>query len=321
MIRYIVVRLIVSVPVLIAATAIVFGLVSFRGDPLADLRHRPLVSQETVRQLEREYHLDRPVVVQYWLWLKDFVRGDWGTSYDSRRPVRELIGQALPNTLILVAAAMVVSAAVAIVVGAISGVRQYSRFDYLATGFSYFGFSMPIFWFGLILQLVLVIFLKETFNFTPFYVQGMHSTGKEGQLGDLLRHMALPVLTLSLTITAAWSRFQRSSMLEEIHADYIRTARAKGMRGSRVVMKHALRNAMIPFVTVATIDVAALVGGAVVTERIFSWPGMGSLFIGALTHDDYPVILSWLAIACSAVILANLVADVVYGLLDPRIRY
>lgn len=321
MIRYVAVRLLVAIPVLLAATAIVFALVSFRGDPLAELRHRPLVSQETVRQLEREYHLDKPVAVQYWLWLKDFVRGDWGTSYDSRRPVRQLIGQALPNTLLLVGGAMVVSIVVALIVGVISGVRQYSRFDYFATGFSYFGFSMPIFWFGLILQLVLVIFLKETFGFTPFYVQGMHSTGKEGELGDLLRHMALPVLTLSLTIMAAWSRFQRASILEVVNADYVRTARAKGLPGSRVIVKHALRNALIPFVTVATIDIAALVGGAVVTERIFSWPGMGTLFIGALTVDDYPVILSWLAISCAAVILANLVADVMYGLLDPRIRY
>jgi peptide/nickel transport system permease protein len=321
MARFVVVRLLVSIPVLLLATVIVFALVSFRGDPLAELRGRPLVSQETIRQLEEEYHLDEPVVVQYGLWLRDFVRGDWGTSYDSRRPVKDLIAQALPNTLMLVGGAMVISVIVALVVGVVSAVRQYSRFDYLATGFSYFGFSMPIFWFGLILQLVMVIFLQERFGIHLFYVQGKYSTGKEGDVVNLLRHLALPVLTLSLTIMAAWSRFQRARMLEVINSDYVRTASAKGLSRSRVVVKHALRNALIPFVTVATIDIAGLVGGAVVTERIFSWPGMGSLFIGALLQDDYPVILSWLAVASVAVILANLVADLLYSLLDPRIRY
>ncbi len=321
MLRFVVRRLLTAIPVLLLSTVMVFGLVSFGGDPLAELRTRPLVSQETIRQLEEEYHLDEPVVVQYGLWLRDFVQGDWGTSYDSRRPVSELIGRALPNTLLLWAAAAVVSIVSAVLVGAVSAVRQYSLFDRAASAFSYFGLSMPVFWFGLILQLVAVILVQEHFGVRLFFVQGKHSPGREGDLVDLARHMVLPVLTLSLTLVAAWSRFQRDSMLGVLHAPYVRTARAKGVPQRDVVFSHALRNALVPFVTVAAVDLAFLVGGAVVVEQVFSWPGMGTLFVTAVRQDDYPVMLSWLAVTSVAVVVANLVADLVHGYLDPRVGH
>lgn len=321
MIGFVVRRALTAIPILLLSTIIVFGLVSFGGDPLAELRQRPFVSQHTIRQLEEEYHLDEPVVVQYVLWLRDFVQGDWGTSYGNGRPVADLIGRALPNTLILVAAATVVSVLAALVVGAVSAVRQYSLFDRAASGFSYFGLSMPVFWFGLVLQLVAVILLQEHLGIRLFFVQGKHSPGREGDLLDLIRHMALPVLTLSLTLVAGWSRFQRDSMLGVLHSSYVRTARAKGVANGKIVLSHALRNALLPFVTIAAIDLAALVGGAVVVERIFSWPGMGSLFVGAVRRDDYPVVLSWLALTSVAVVVANLVADLLHGYLDPRIGH
>ncbi len=321
MIGFVVRRVLTAIPVLLLSTIIVFGLVSLGGDPLAELRLRPLVSQQTIRQLEAEYHLDRPVVVQYGLWLRDFVRGDWGTSYDSRRPVIELIGRALPNTLLLLGAAAVVSVASAVLVGAVSAVRQYSLFDRAASGFSYFGLSMPVFWLGLMLQLVAVILVQEHLGLRLFFVQGKHSPGREGDVVDLVRHMVLPVVTLSSTMVAGWSRFQRDSMLGVLHSSYVRTARAKGVPNGKVVLSHALRNALIPFVTIAAIDLAALVGGAVVVERIFSWPGMGSLFVGAVRQDDYPVVLSWLAVTSVAVVVANLAADLLHGWLDPRIGH
>jgi peptide/nickel transport system permease protein len=179
---------------------------------------------------------------------------------------------------------------------------------------------MPDFFFALLLQLVLVVWLREEFGIHLFYVQGKYSVGHEGDIGNLLRHMVLPVLTLMLTSVAAWSRYQRDSMLDALRTDYVRTARAKGVPRSQIIRRHALRNALIPFVTVVAIDAGVLMGGVVVVERIFSWPGLGLLFFDALEHSDYPVLLAWMAIATIFVVGFNLLADVLYGVLDPRIR-
>jgi peptide/nickel transport system permease protein len=313
-------RLLVAIPVVLLATMAVFVLVSARGDPLRDFRHRPGVSQETLRNLEHEYHLDESRPAQYVGWLGDFVRGDWGTSFRTQRPVTTMVGEATWNTILLVGTALVFSVALAMLIGVVSAVRQYSVFDHVATGFSYFGFSMPDFFFALMLQLLLVVVLREQLGVQLFYVQGKYSVGQEGDLGNLLRHMALPVLTLMLTSVAAWSRYQRDSMLEVLHTDYVRTARAKGVPRGQIIRRHALRNALIPFVTVVAIDAGVLLGGVVVVERVFSWPGLGLLFFDALERSDYPVLLAWMAVATVFVVLFNLVADVLYGVLDPRIR-
>jgi peptide/nickel transport system permease protein len=319
-IGYVARRLVVSVPVVLLATIVVFALVSARGDPLRDLRHRPSVSQQTIRNLEHEYHLDKSAPEQYVLWLKDFVRGDWGQSFRTERPVRAMIGEATLNTLLLISTVVVLGALFAILIGVVSAVRQYSAFDYAATGFSYFGFSMPDFWFALLLQLVLVVVLREQLGVRLFYTQGKYSVGHEGELGNLLQHMALPVITLMLTSVAAWSRYQRDSMLEALRADYVRTARAKGVPRGQVIRRHALRNALVPFVTVVAVDAGVLLGGVVVVERIFAWPGLGLVFFQALDRADYPVLLAWMAVAAVFVVLFNLLADVLYGVLDPRIR-
>jgi len=313
-------RLLVAVPVVILATMVVFALVSARGDPLKDLRHRPGVSQQTIRNLEHEYHLDESRPAQYLGWLGDFARGDWGTSFQTQRPVTTMVGEALWNSVLLISTAVFFSVLLAMLLGVVSAVRQYSTFDHVATGFSYFGFSMPDFFFGLMLQLLLVVVLREQFGIQLFYVQGKYSVGQNGDLVNLAQHMVLPVLTLMLTSVAAWSRYQRSSMLEVLRTDYVRTARAKGVPRRQVIRRHAMRNALIPFVTVVAIDAGVLLGGVVVVERIFDWPGMGLLFYNALERSDYPVLLAWMAMATVFVVLANLVADVLYGVLDPRIR-
>ncbi|MEX1008841.1 MAG: ABC transporter permease [Acidimicrobiia bacterium] len=317
---YVVRRLLVAIPVVVLATLVVFLLVSARGDPLRDFRHKPTVSQQTIRNLEHEYHLDKSVPEQYVLWLGDFAQGDWGTSFRTEQPVSDMVGEAAWNSFLLIGTTVVLSATLGLLIGVVSAVRQHTAFDYTATGFAYFGFSMPDFFFALLLQLVLVVWLREEFDIQLFYVQGKYTVGQEGDIGNLLQHMVLPVLTLMLTSVAAWSRYQRDSMLDALRSDYVRTARAKGVPRAQIIRRHALRNALIPFVTVVAIDAGVLLGGVVVVERIFGWPGLGLLFFNALEKSDYPVLLAWMAVATIFVVLFNLLADVLYGVLDPRIR-
>ena len=313
-------RLVVALAVVLLATIVVFALVSARGDPLRDLRHRPGVSSQTINNLEHEYHLDESKPAQYVLWLGDFVRGDWGQSFRTQRPVTAMVGEATWNSVLLVGTALVFSVVLAMLIGVVSAVRQYSAFDFFSTSFSYFGFSMPDFFFALLLQLFVVVVLQEQLGIHVLYVQGKYTVGQEGNLVNLVEHMVLPVLVLMLTSVAAWSRYQRDSMLEVLQTDYVRTARAKGVPRGQIVRRHALRNALIPFVTVVAIDAGVLLGGVVVVERVFSWPGLGLLFFDALERSDYPVVLAWMAVATVFVVLFNLLADVLYAVLDPRIR-
>ena len=320
MFAFVVRRLVSALVVVLVATVVVFALVSARGDPLQQLRHRPGVSQVTLRNLEREYHLDESRPDQYVGWLGDFVQGDWGDSFRTQRPVVDMVGDATWNSLLLVGTALVLSVVLALLIGVVSAVRQYSTFDHAATTFSYFGFSMPDFFFALLLQLFVVLVLHEQLGVDVLYVQGKYSVGQQGDVVNLIEHMVLPVAVLMLTSVAAWSRYQRDSMLEVLQTDYVRTARAKGVPQRQVIRRHALRNAMIPFVTVVAIDAGVLLGGVVVVERVFSWPGLGLLFFDALERSDYPVILAWMAVATVFVVLCNLLADVLYAALDPRIR-
>jgi peptide/nickel transport system permease protein len=317
---FVVRRLLTAVVVVLLATIVVFALVSARGDPLGPYRHRPGVSQQTLQNLEREYHLNESRPAQYAHWLGDFVQGDWGQSFRTRQPVADMVGKAAWNSLLLVGTALVLSVMLALFIGVISAVRQYTLFDHAATSFSYFGFSMPDFFFALLLQLFVVAVLHEQLGIDVLYVQGKYSVGQQGDVVNLLEHMVLPVAVLMLTSVAAWSRYQRDSMLEVLHTDYVRTARAKGVPRRQVIRRHALRNALIPFVTVVAIDAGVLLGGVVVVERVFSWPGLGLLFFDALERSDYPVILAWMAVATVFVVLFNLLADILYAALDPRIR-
>ncbi len=234
------------------------------------------------------------------------MQGNWGESFRTQRPVADMVGEATWNSVLLVGTALVFSVVLALLIGVVSAVRQYSAFDFFATSFSYFGFSMPDFFFALLLQLFVIVVLQEQLGIHVLYVQGKYTVGQEGNIVNLVEHMVLPVLVLMLTSVAAWSRYQRDSMLEVLQTDYVRTARAKGVPRGQIVRRHALRNALIPFVTVVAIDAGVLLGGVVVVERVFSWPGLGLLFFDALERSDYPVILAWMAVATVFVVLFNL---------------
>jgi peptide/nickel transport system permease protein len=245
-----------------------------------------------------------------------------GTSWRTHESVSSMIRRASWPTLQLLFWGTLVSLTFAIGIGVYSAVKQYSVGDYAFTGLSYLGIAMPPFWFGLLAIGLLVTFPKTHWNLNEpiLYSIGLHSVGQSGFNLDYLRHLALPVATLAVQSIAAWSRFQRASMLDVLHADYVRTARAKGVPRRKVIFKHAFRNAMIPLITVVALDTAFLIGGLLITEQIFAIPGMGRLFLDSLLVGDAPVLLSWFVVVALTVIAFNLVADVLYGVADPRIR-
>jgi peptide/nickel transport system permease protein len=309
-------RLLSVVPVLLIITFATFFLMQLLpGGPLAAYENNPEISQKDIERLRHEMGLDRPVHVQYWSWLKNFARGDWGYSFTTKRPVLSEIWDRLPNTLYLTGISLLVALIIAIPAGIISATRQYSVFDHITTTLAYIGRSMPVFYSGLLLIIVFSIWLR----WLPS--GGMQTLGKEFSVIDSLRHLFLPVLSLSTLIAAKYVRFLRTSMLEVIHLDYIRTAAAKGVSERVIIYKHAFRNAAIPLVTVVAIDLPVLFAGALFTETIYSWPGMGRLFVDAATRFDYSVVMGIVAAIAFLVVVSNLLADVVYAILDPRITY
>lgn len=298
-------------------------------DPTARLRN---VRDPAVIERESErLGLNDPVPVQYGKWLSEFVQGDWGESARTREPVTQMTTRALWNTVQLIFWGIVLSATVAIFIGVYSAVKQYSVLDYVFTGFSYLAIAMPPFWFGLLAINILAFKVPEWsdswsvtrslgWNKRQVDFVGLHSARRSGFNADYIRHLILPVLTLSVQIIGSWSRFQRSAMLDVMSADYIRTARAKGVPRRKVIFRHGLRNALIPLVTVMAIDIGLLFGGLLVTEQIFSISGMGKMFVDALLQGDIAVLEAWMIVVATFVILFNLLADVLYSLLDPRIR-
>jgi len=309
-------RLLSVVPVLLIITFATFFLMQLLpGGPLAAYENNPEISQKDIERLRHEMGLDQPIHVQYWAWLKNFVKGDWGYSFTTKRPVLSEIWDRLPNTLYLTGISLIVALIIAIPAGIISATRQYSVFDHITTTLAYIGRSMPVFYSGLLLIIVFSIWLR----WLPS--GGMQTLGKEFSLIDSLRHLFLPVLSLSTLIAAKYVRFLRTSMLEVIHLDYIRTAAAKGLSERVIIYKHAFRNAAIPLVTIVAIDLPVLFAGALFTETIYSWPGMGRLFVDAATRFDYSVVMGIVAAIAFLVVVSNLLADVVYAILDPRITY
>ena len=319
MFSYVARRLAYSIPVLLIASFLLFGFVRATFDPTARLR-----SSRDPHAIERErarLGLDQPLVVQYKDWLVKFVHGDWGQSSRSHERVYPMVKRALWSTIQLIFWGILVSAAIAIGIGIFSAVRQYSIADYAFTSASFIGLAMPPFWFGLIAIAFLAVGPKNWFHLSnpPLFFVGLHSVENTGVL-DYPRHLVLPVLTLTVQIIASWSRYERASMLDAINADYVRAARAKGLSPRQVIFKHAFRNALIPLVTVMALDIGLLFGGLIITEKIFSIPGMGSLFFDSLLQGDTNVLVVWTVITAAFVIFFNLLADVGYGALDPRIR-
>ena len=324
MLTYILRRLLYSIPVLFAASVLVFGSVSAVGDPLAQLRLNPQVSETTIRLVRERKHLDDPIAVQYVYWVKDAVTNRFGTPLlQPGERIWDDLARTIPHTFQLIVLAELFALLLGIAVGVYSAVRQYSLFDYAATAMSFLGFALPVFWLALMLQVAVTnVFIK--WDLRIFYTSGLNSPDPGRGLHfwiDRFQHLALPAMTLAVVSVALYSRFMRTSMLEVISSDYVRTARAKGLVERRVVFRHALRNALIPLVTVSALNVGALLGGAVITETIFNLDGMGPYFIQNLLNQDAYAVMAWLMLAATTVIVFNLIADVLYAYIDPRIRY
>lgn len=314
--RYVTRRLVQAVPLLLAISVVAFAIIKAQpGGPLAAYEGNPDFTEADRVRLEHAFGLDQPLPLQYLSWLSSFLRLDWGYSIASHQPVLALIGDRLPNTLYLMGAVFVVVILVAIPVGVLTAVRQYSWFDHLSTAAVFTFLSMPTFWLGLLL----IILFGLQLRWLP--LGGVATLGAPFDVVDRLRHLVLPVATIALVQLGGHVRYLRASMLETLGQDYLRTARSKGLAEQVVVLRHAFKNAAIPFVTVVALDMPELFIGALVTEQIFGWPGMGRLFLDAASRADYPVLQGILAIYATFVVAANLLADVTYGFLDPRIRY
>jgi peptide/nickel transport system permease protein len=273
----------------------------------------PNVRPEDIERLRAALGLDRPLVEQYFSWVKGFLVGEWGYSFTDGRPVLERLLERLPATLELIASAIVVAAVIALPLGVLGALRRGSWIDHTTTVVAFAGISLPVFWVGLLLQLVFAVGL----GWLPS--SGRASFG-DGGLLDRLSHIIMPAIVLAAVHAAAWSRFLRSSMGNAVRQRFVLAARARGVPERRVVWHHALRNALLPFVTVITMDAAIMVTGAVITESVFAWPGLGSLFTEALARRDYTVLMAFLMMTSGAVVLLNLAADVFYHALDPRVR-
>ncbi len=315
MVRYTVRRLLGAIPLLLGVAVLSFIFMQLApGGPDALFARNGRMSEAQLEAIRHNLGLDRPMHIQLLIWLGNLLRGNLGTSYTQFQPVSKVIWEVFPNTVILMAAGLGISLLFSLTFGILAARRQYGFIDNFTSFVSYFGLAMPVFWFGLMLQILFAVKL----GWLPS--AGKHAADGGG-LWDLAKHLAMPALTIAIGSIAGWSRYVRSSTLEAMEQEYVRTARAKGLVERRVVLSHVLRNALIPFVTVVGIDVPLYLTGAVLTETVFSWPGMGRLFFDSLTTRDYPVLMGTLVLGAVLIILGNLIADLVYGLLDPRIKY
>ena len=324
---YFIRRVLGSIPLLLFVSVVVYGMLYLApGGPTAMyLRRGAGMSGEDLARLEARLGLNDPFYIQYFRWLGRVLQGDFGMAVTSSQPVTNAIMERLPNTLYLMGSAWLVTLLIAIPIGVYSAVRQYSKFDHAVTAFTFVGQSIPTFWFGLILILLFYSTFDNPSSGAPLLPAGGVRTIGENLTGwemvkDRLLHLILPVAMLAMGWIAWYSRFLRSSMLEVIHADYVRTARAKGLKESLVISRHAFRNASIPLVTLMALDLPFLFTGALFAEVIFSWPGMGRLFYQAAERRDYGLLMAIIMITSVLIILANIVADMVYSRLDPRIR-
>ncbi|MBI4671615.1 MAG: ABC transporter permease [Chloroflexi bacterium] len=341
--KFIVRRLLQAIPLLFLLSIILFVLIMNMGDPLTSFAGRAgQVKGKDRERLIRQLGLDQPIYVQYLVWLvgndwmridvngdgvaetsgtrRGVLRGDLGASVVTREPVTEMIGQRLPNTLLLMVTAEIVIIVFALLIGITSALRQYSIYDNVFTGLSFVGYSMPVPLLALGLIYIFGVYLKRA-GLPYFPTVGMFEPSAGKTWDQLLWHLVLPVATLSIISIAAYSRFIRSNMLEVIGQDYIRTAKSKGLSNKTVLFKHALKNAALPIVTLIGLDLGFLLAGALVTETIFSWPGMGRLFYDHALKSDLPVLMGVLMLISLSVVFFQLLTDITYTFLDPRIRY
>lgn len=314
MARYLLSRAVQSLVLLWLVSMIGFAVLHLApGGPLAQFALVPGMSQEDIARIAHQMGLDRPLPIQYWNWFSRLLVGDWGNSYRDGQPVLAVIGSHLGATLELMLAATLIAVVLGVWIGVMGAIRRYSAFDYLATVGAMVALSIPTFWFGLV---VIYVFSVEL----QWLPSGNRYTVGDGSLLDRLHHLIAPALVLALVEVAIWSRYMRAAMLDVINQDYIRTARAKGLPQRRILFKHALRNALLPMITLAGLQLPTLLGGALVTETVFTWPGMGRLFLDSLGYRDYPVVMGILVLSAVLVLLGNLLADLLSAAADPRIR-
>jgi peptide/nickel transport system permease protein len=319
MLAYVTRRVLYSIPVLLASSFLSFTFVSLAGDPLANLRQNPRVSQLTLHLLVHKYHLDASIPVRYWYWIQDVFEHKLGNSLITLQPIWPDITRTAGHTAQVVILAEVIALVLGIAVGIYSAVRQYSIFDYFFTSASFLGYAMPTFWLALLLQILFVdIYLH--WHVRIFYTSGLNNHGNAAWSIDRLQHIALPVIGLTVVSFALYSRFMRASMLDVINADYVRTARAKGLPPRTVDMRHVLRNALLPVSTIVGLQVGLLLSGAILTETVFSYPGIGSWLQQAIQDRNYPVIQGGILFVAIIVVFVNLCVDISYALINPRIR-
>jgi peptide/nickel transport system permease protein len=315
--RYLIRRLLLSMITLVAISVVVFSILALApGDPLGEFATNPNVPPELQAKIRESYGLDDPIHIRYLSWGWQYIQGNWGESFSSKMPVSEYVFARVPVTLAVIGSSFVVGILVAIPLGVISAVKQYSLFDQLATTFAFLGFSIPTFFSGIVLIYVFSVMLQDTPLSLPF-VYNSQVTG----VWPNVKQAIMPVAVLGLFNAAGLMRFVRASMLETLNQDYVRTARAKGLREQVVIVLHAMRNALIPVVTIIALQVPAVFGGAVITEQIFRVPGIGSALISGILSRDTPVVMAITFGVAILVVIFNVVADLLYAALDPRITY
>jgi peptide/nickel transport system permease protein len=320
---YVVRRTLQNIPLLLLVSVILFSILQAApGGPLTPYLQNPHITEADIIRLKHNLGLDQPAFIQYFHWLARVVTGDFGWSQSNSEPVAQAIWDRFPATIELMGCSFVVSVVLGVTFGIISAIKQYSWVDYLITTFAFFGQSMPVFFFALMLQLLFAVYgIPLPFGYKLQLPSAGISESDTFILVDRLRHLVLPTIVLSLLFIAQYSRFMRSSMLEVIRTDYMRTAAAKGVSRTAVILKHGLKNALIPLVTIIALTLPGLVAGAVVTETIFAWPGMGRLFINALGQFDFALLMGYMLLVSTLVVFCNLLADVCYAWLDPRVKY
>lgn len=317
---YVIRRVLQMVPLLFIISFVGYFVISATGDPLSAYMASPSVNPEDLARLRAKYGLDKPLMIRYLIWLKNMLTGDWGISYITREPVFDMVMQRLPNTFILAGVSHFLIITLGMIIGVYSALRQYSIADHVITAFAFLGMSMPSFWLGLVLLDIFAVRFKHA-GWLYLPSGGMYDLIAGPSFEQLAWHLVLPVTTFVAVVTAYYVRYVRASVLEVINQDYIRTARAKGLPGSVVVWKHALKNAAIPIVTLIGVDFPRFISGSIIIEYIFSWPGMGRLFWQHAQNNDLPVLMGILMFTALLVVTFNLLTDLVYALLDPRIRY
>jgi len=318
MTQYIVRRILVAIPTLMLISMIIFAVLALApGDPLAQFALNPAIPMETRQRIRESFGLDKPWYVRYVKWISSMTQGDWGFSFSTKSPVIDIVFQRVPQTLQVVGIAYLIAVIIAIPIGIISAVKQYSFFDQLATLLAFVGGSLPSFFTGLSFMLIFAINLQ----WFPMVFSSTIELNSAASLWQIIKHMIMPISVLVVQQTASLTRFMRSSMLDNLPLDYVRTARAKGLKDNTVVIRHVVINSIIPVITLIALGIPGIFAGAIITENLFRVNGLGQLLVTSIQNSDTPVVMALAFIFSILVVIFNLIADILYGILDPRVKY